>query len=454
MAGGTWKTQNKRRPGAYINVKGVAQPTSDSSLGRTLLLSNAQLGWGKKGIIEVHNDSNFKELFGTTIDDPKLMALKQVLKGAETVLFLNTNDGVRASLSDPALPWKFETTYPGTKGNDISISVEKDPNNTTNITVTTLFGTEIVDEQTITTTTGNNLLANDYVIPTMTEQDNGQAKLEAISTAASYKLTGGTATPANTEDLMSDAMETENYSVVTTAGYPENSNIHALLVTTVKRLRDTEGMKIRGVIPASSSINQANYEGISVVANGLTLNDGTDLSITDATGYFAGLSSSVDGSASLTYTEIEDAVCANPRLNNEKTIAALDAGQIVFTTRPGQRVVIEQDINSLTKFTKDKLKSFSKNKVLRVLDQIATDTEQVFEQSYLGKVGNNAAGRDLFKANRVSYLQGLNDSNVIQDFSATDITVNPGTDSDSVVVDLAVKPVDAMEKLYVTINVG
>ncbi|MDF7682501.1 phage tail sheath C-terminal domain-containing protein, partial [Lactobacillus sp. ESL0679] len=285
-------------------------------------------------------------------------------------------------------------------------------------------------------------------------EDGGQSKLEAISAAASYKLTGGTTTLANTEDLMSDVMETENYSVVTTAGYPENSNIHSLLVTTVKRLRDTEGMKIRGVIPASSSINNINYEGISVVANGLTLSDGAALSVTDATGYFAGLSSSVDGSASLTYTEIEDAISANPRLNNEKTIAALNAGQIVFSTRPGQRVVIEQDINSLMKFTKDKPKSFSKNKVLRVLDEIATDTEQVFEQSYLGKVGNNAAGRDLFKANRVSYLQGLNDSNVIQDFSATDITVNPGEDSDSVVVDLAVKPVDAMEKLYVTINVG
>ncbi|WEV42955.1 phage tail sheath family protein [Lactobacillus sp. ESL0684] len=454
MAGGTWKTQNKRRPGAYVNVKSTAQAASESSLGRTLLLSNAQLGWGAKGVIELHNDSNFKELLGTTIDDPKLLALKQVLKGAETVLFLNTNDGVRASLNDPALPWKFVARYPGTKGNDISISLEKDPNNTTIVNITTLFGTEIVDEQTVTTTTAGNLLSNDYVSVTLTAEDGGQAKLDAINAAASYQLTGGTTSPAATEDLMSDVMETENYSVVTTAGYPEDSNIHSLLVSAVKRLRDSEGMKIRGVIPSSSSINNVNYEGISMVANGLTLNDGTTLSVTDASAYFAGLSSSADAATSLTYYEVEDAISANPKLNNDKTIKALDAGQIVFTTRPGQRVVIEQDVNSLTKFTQDKHKSFSKNRVMRTLDEIATDTEETFEKSYLGKVGNNANGRDLFKANRVTYLQGLNDSNIIQDFSATDVAVEAGIDSDSVVVDLAVKPVDSMEKLYVTINVG
>ena len=30
MAGGTWKAQNKRRPGVYINVKGNGKPVVNS----------------------------------------------------------------------------------------------------------------------------------------------------------------------------------------------------------------------------------------------------------------------------------------------------------------------------------------------------------------------------------------------------------------------------------------
>ena len=49
-------------------------------------------------------------------------------------------------------------------------------------------------------------------------------------------------------------------------------------------------------------------------------------------------------------------------------------------------------------------------------------------------------------------LQGIG---AIQNFdSTTDITVYAGNAIDAVVVDLAVQPVDSMEKLYMTVNVG
>ena len=97
--------------------------------------------------------------------------------------------------------------------------------------------------------------------------------------------------------------------------------------------------------------------------------------------------------------------------------------------------------------------AFSKNRVMRTLDEIATDTENTFERTYLGKVGNNASGRDLFKADRIAYLTTLQNRNIIQSFKNTDITVEAGNDVDSIVVNLAVTPVDAMEKLYMTMVV-
>lgn len=72
---------------------------------------------------------------------------------------------------------------------------------------------------------------------------------------------------------------------------------------------------------------------------------------------------------------------------------------------------------------------------------------------HLGKVGNDDAGRNLFKANRTAYLQGLQAQSIIQNFTPTDLEVLGGEDSDAVVMNLSVQPVDAMEKLYVTITV-
>lgn len=450
MAGGTWKAQDKRRPGAYINVVGNGQREVTSSLGRVLLVRDKGLGWGKTGVIEVEANSDFTKKLGTTLDDPALTALKETLKGASKVLVLNPNEGTAATLTKEGLPWIVTANYPGEKGNQITVSVEVSPADPNTATVSTIFGTKLVDEQPVKFDELDKFTGNDYITAKVVEE--GSSKPTAF-TNVSGALTGGATTESKkVESLLNDALENEEYAVVTTAGFEPSSNMNKLIVEAVKRLRENEGRKVRGVIPTDAT-TVYNYEGISTVVNGYTLGDGTNVDVKDATGLFAGISASADPATSLTYFDVEDAIAAYPKLDNEKTIKALDAGQIVFTTRPGQRVVIEQDINSLHKFTAEKPQAFSKNRVMRTLDEIATDTENTFERTYLGKVGNNAAGRDLFKADRIAYLTGLQNRNIIQSFANTDITVEAGTDIDSIVVNLAVTPVDAMEKLYMTMVV-
>lgn len=450
MAGGTWKAQDKRRPGAYINVVGNGQREAASSLGRVLLIRDKGLGWGKNGVIEVEANSDFTKNLGTTLDDPSLTALKETLKGASKVLVLNPNEGTTATLTKEGLPWTVTANYPGEKGNQITFSVAASPADPNTATVSTIFGTKLVDEQTVKFDELDKFTGNDYITAKVVEE--GSSKPTAF-TNVSGVLTGGATTESKkVESLLNDALENEEYAVVTTAGFESSSNMNKLIVEAVKRLRENEGRKVRGVIPTDSATDY-NYEGISTVVNGYTLGDGTNIDVKDATGLFAGISASADPATSLTYFDVEDAISAYPKLDNEKTIKALDAGQIVFTTRPGQRVVIEQDINSLHKFTAEKPQAFSKNRVMRTLDEIATNTENTFERTYLGNVGNNAAGRDLFKADRIAYLTSLQNRNMIQSFANTDITVEAGNDMDSIVVNLAVTPVDAMEKLYMTMVV-
>ncbi|WP_416353927.1 phage tail sheath C-terminal domain-containing protein [Agrilactobacillus fermenti] len=460
MAGGTWTTMNKRRPGAYINTVGQKQPKPDTSLGRTLLIGHAQLGWGADGVIELDANSNFKALLGTTLEDSNLVALRETLKGALTVLFYNQNKGKKATLDEPTLPWVFAAKYAGTKGNDLHVSFEKDPNEQDKITVTTLFNTEIVDQQVIRTTTAAGLVSNDYLDvqlkdtkPTEDKKDGNQALLEALAATITVNLTGGTNEAGDVTAGLNGVLETQNYNVVTAAGYPADSNIHVLVAMAVERLRETEGYKIRGVVPALEGATNYDYEGISVIANGVELEDGTKISTTDAAGFFAGVSSAAGPTQSLTYAAYPGAVKANPALTNELTVRALNAGEIVFTGKRDNRVVIEQDINSLTKFTDDKPQQFSKNRVIRVLDTIAINTSEVFENQFLGKVNNDPTGRDLFKANRVAYMASLQASGIVQDYDAADITVDPGPDKDTIVVTLAVTPIDSMEKLYMTIVV-
>lgn len=475
----SWKTQNKRRPGSYINVVGKGNNNNGADIGRTLLPVSTQLNWGAKGIIKLNSDSNFKALLGHDIDEPELQTLHEVLKGANTVLLLNNNDGTAAKATDATLPWTMTAKYPGTLGNNLHVTVEK---NDSKVTVSTLFGTKVVDQQVINVDKPNRLFDNDYVSFKLTSEmtpqppssgsdgndSNGSdssvkatraskapvvmaSKLDQLSSDVTVDLTGGTTSPVKISDLLNDALETEDYDVATTAGFPVDSPLHKQLVDEIKHLREDNDIKVRGVIPYTG--DKVNYEGISTVANGVVLGDGTELDATVAAGFFAGASSSADAAKSLTYVEYPDAISAYPKFSNDRTIEALENGEIVFTTKRNETVVIEQDINSLTKVTAEKPVFFGKNRVVRTMDTIVTNTKRTFEDMFIGKITNNSTGRDLFKANRVSYLQGLADSDVISNFKEDDITVEAGNDRDAILVNLAITPLDSMEKLYMTMVV-
>ena len=485
MAGGTWRMQNKVRPGVYINVKGDGKPVLTTPLGRLLMFQNKPLGWGKKGIIELTATSDFTALTGHKNTDEVLAPVHEALKNAETVLLLNDFTGGAKATGTKTGVYTVNAKYAGEQGNNISVSFVPSPladgAKTRDVTVTTIFGTKEVDQTKITLPLANTEaitaagltdekqleVHNDYVDITfgtnpaeVTKELNAKGEYPLYTAifngltqaATNVTLTGGTSGTNNVVNDMDDYLENEFYTVATTAGWEESSNIHKLLVEEIKLLRENVGIKVRGVVPNATGVVY-NYEGVSTVLNGYVLNDGTVITPNIAAARFAGMSASATPDQALTYTQIDDAVEAKPKLNNDKTIEALNAGQIVFTTRSGERVVIEQDINSLTKFTSIKPKDFSKNRIIRTLDEICTNTTQTFETSFLGKVSNNEAGRNVFKANRIGYLTGLQNQNMIRDFENSDLTLSQGDEKDTVLMELYVTPVDAMEKLYVNLIV-
>ena len=133
----------------------------------------------------------------------------------------------------------------------------------------------------------------------------------------------------------------------------------------------------------------------------------------------------------------------------------LQNGKFILSTSTSGKVKVEQDINSLHTYSKDRNYNFSKNRVIRTLDEIGTTTVQTWEDTYMGKVDNDSTGRSLFKSDLIQYGNELQRLRGIQEFNGTDdIQVEQGRDLDSVLCTWGVKPVDSMEKLYMTVNVN
>ena len=218
MAGGTFKAQNKVRPGVYINVKGNGKPIVTTAIGRVLMFQNKPLGWGKNGVITLDNSSDFEAKLGHPISDPSLLAIKEALKGAETVLLVNTTqDGVKASVKNDDLPLKIEAKYEGEVGNELKVAIEAATDGST-YTVTTLLGTKIVDQQRVRSLDA--VENNPYI--TFYPGD----KTKSITGGNTYQLEGGVNGTNTIVDKMNEALENEYYAVATTAGWDETSNIH------------------------------------------------------------------------------------------------------------------------------------------------------------------------------------------------------------------------------------
>ena len=73
-------------------------------------------------------------------------------------------------------------------------------------------------------------------------------------------------------------------------------------------------------------------------------------------------------------------------------------------------------------------------------------------RSYLGKSDNNGSGRASFKADLIEYGNEAQRKNMIRDFTGVeDVNVYAGNDIESVRADWYVRPVDSMEKLFLTV---
>lgn len=446
MAGGTWTSQNKVLPGVYINVssQGSVTPAITS---RGVVAMAEPLSWGPTGVIsEYLPGQDPTPLIGYPLSAPQALFLNEIFRGSNrtappVTLYLyrpEGSNGKKATATSGELT--ATALYVGVRGNDISIIVSQEPDGGENYTVETVVSGTVVDSQTITDL--SQLVANDWVT--------------FSGTGTTITKTAGTALANGADPTVSEAdyanfltlLEPYQFDILIYDG--TDSTTMSAIASFVERVSNNIGQKCQAVMAANTD---ADSEFVISVKNGITLQDGTQLTPQQATWWIGGTEAGATYYQSLTYAQHPYAIAANPKLTENQLIEAVQAGQIAFTDS-FDTVKILQDINTLTTFTEDTGQEFSKNRVMRVLMTLCNDTFNYFSNTFIGATSNNADGRDLLRAWLVQYLNEMQANGGIQDFSAEDVTVNPGDTLESVLINVVVHPVDSIEKVYMSITVS
>lgn len=256
-------------------------------------------------------------------------------------------------------------------------------------------------------------------------------------------------TVSNVKNVL-EKLKTVEFNTICYPYDEEAAEIKTAIAEWITGMREEEGIKVNAVLANVG----ADSEGVINVVQGVILSDGTELTAAETTAWVAGVTAGASVTASNTGMAYTGAIDVSPRMTKSQMEAAVKAGKFIFKVDNAQNVTVVSDINSLTTFTPEKGKVMSKNRVIRIVDGIANDVTSIFEGSYVGKINNNEDGRSMLKAALVDYFSTLQNMGAVQNFDTDDVTISTGTDSDAVVVDIAVQPVDSIEKIYITVNLA
>lgn len=445
MAGGTWNAQNKVRPGVYIRFKSSGQMGLTTGE-RGVVAICEPLSWGPVAqVMEINAGDDMTQYTGYDITSPNNLFLNEIFKGS------NRTDGPsKVLLYRPTASSSSEATvttgsltatalYPGVRGNDISIVITELTEPASSFLVSTVVDNEIVDQQTAATI--DQLVNNDWV------NFSGTGALTATAGSPLVGGADGTVQSAAYSAFLT-AIEPYKFDIIIYDG--SDSTVQDAMISFVERIANDAGQYSQLV---ASGLTNPDSRFVINVESGVTLASGTQLTAAQTTWWVGGAQAGAKYNESLTYAAYPNAVNVSPLLTNSQYIQALESGEFVLFADDGV-VKVEQDINSLVTYTQDISEPYHKNRVMRLLDTIANDIYQQFSDGYIGVVNNNDAGRMQFKSAIVGYLLDIQANNGIQNFEAEDVEVLAGQSIDAIVVNIAIMPVDSVEKIYLTITVN
>lgn len=422
--GGVFTAYNKILPGAYINF--VSKARAISSVGERGIIAIAlKHDFGEVGkIITINGETLEKDslkILGYNYQDPKLRPFRELLKHAREIKFYRLDEGNKATATVGSLT--ITAKFPGTRSNQIKIIIENDVDTNKKIVKTILDNDNEVDEQLVSSI--EELKSNDYVIFSGTGE---------LTENAGTNLTGGTIGNVNGAEYAKflGLIESENFNTICYEG--EDDETKALFESFTKRLRDNEGIKITTLL---IDYNKADYEGIISL----------DKSVKDLIYWTAGAIAGAEINESLTNIKYDGEILLDISLRNKELEDKIKTGLFTFYGEKDEIRVLK-DINTFRSFNTEKNSDFSNNQIIRIIDNVGNDVAKVFNERYLGKEINDTFGRDLFKAELITYFDNLEAIRALTNFDSEYLTIEKGIEKGDVIVNVLIEPVSAMDKLY------
>lgn len=436
MAGNFTPGVSKKQPGAYFNFESEAKRIPGlSERGIIILpLMNAKYGPLKKFFLVENTDldGQFDKLGYKVLADEELLAIREAVKKASKIwCYIPGNAGTKAQAV--INPLTVTAKHVGTRGNDFRVVIADSVISNKKIEI--YLGTSKVFEQDKVDTV-ENLNENDFVDFT------GSG---ALADTAGNNFTGGVdATFANSDytDMLNE-METLEFNAA--AFDVTDPSLLTAINTKFKYFRGVIGKDVVAV----TANNKANHEAIISTFNGVVLADRT-LTPQQATYFVAGATAAAAVNESLTDIVYDDSIDVLPRLTYAQRDQAIDEGYFVFKAENGTAKVVT-DINTLTVLTKDKDKSYKKNRVQRVLGAIMVSGSEVLKPNFFD---NDPDGHFAVKQDFGNFLLRLQQLRALKNVDVkTDIIIDEKLSiGDEAYLTVHVQPVDSIEKYYVTVK--
>lgn len=431
LGGGTFTVQNKQLPGAYINF--VSASSANAALSeRGIVTMPLKLDWGReREVFEVDTESfrkNSREIFGYEYTDDKLKGLRDLFKNARTLYAYRIGGGEKAANAFA------KAKYGGKRGNALSVAISEENENL--FTVKTLLDGKEVDSQTVSES--NELSGNPYLdfIP--------EAELAATAVTP---LSGGSDKTDADGDYADYLNKIESFGFNVMAANVSDSTLKGMFADFTKRMRDEMGIKFQLVL---HDYPEADHMGVISVKNKATDENAPKESLVY---WVAGAEAGCAVNKSCQNKRYDGEFTVNTDYTQSQLKAASAGGEFVLH-KVGSDIRVLEDRNTLTTINEQLGEVFRDNQTVRVTDQIANDIAVLFNTKYLGTVPNDSAGRVSLWTDIVKHHEQLKNIRAIENFSDSDVTVTQGETKKSVAVNDAVTVVNAMSKLYMTVNVN
>lgn len=450
MAIGTWETQNKVRPGVYINyVFSEAELINYASEG--VLALNYKLPLNPQGMVTITSaDIKSKKLekYGVIQGSDAYKFITTLLKNASKLLVYSpkVKNGVVASL-EVSKQFTASAKYPGYEGNKFAVEVKG--NTGSKQTFVTYYNNSIVAIQYLepgqSTLTGENEYLDINItgssvsatVPTLlTKGVDGTTDMSVLQTEFFDKL------HAEEVEVLAMCFNEEDYdfSIVEKFIADYNAN-HVQKVVAVYPTTDT------GAALKNSEFIIAVAPQTAVLENGLVL-DSTLLA-----GYIGAKEAGADYTVDLTFSVCDDIVSIS-ELTNEEIENNIKNGILNLSLRSDRTVVVEDDINSLVLLDANQSSALKSNDTLRLLNDLSYRIVSFGENVVIGKKKVTETTLNLVKAFVVEVMNKYSQEQVIVNFdSNNDVQVVFGEQPDSILCTIAIQKTHSAKKLYFSIGV-